>query len=255
MVVDSPHDRPLDLAAVETALGANPDLRWLFYISHETRAGLVNPMVEIGRLGKRHGLVVAADVVSSAFAYPIDLEGAGLDLAVTSSAKAIMGVPGLAMVFVRLAALPALRGAHRPRGYYLDLVAETDKQRQELAPRFAQPVALHAALRAACLHLKQVSPERHMQRIRAQMEELTAHLEALGAPAQLPPQHRSWIATNFRLPRGLEYPDFARRLEAEGYYVLYGIPGDLTHFQLSTIGDLAPEHVSGMKAALSRILA
>ena len=157
-------------------------------------------------------------------------------------------------MFVRLGALPALAAAHRPRGYYLDLLAETDKQRRDLAPRFAQPVALHAALRAACLHLAEVGIDRHMRRIRRQMEELVGHLAGLGSAAELEPAHRSWVAVNFRLPRGLEYPAFARMMEAEGYYVLYGVPGDLTHFQLSTIGDLGDEHVAGLEQALGRVL-
>lgn len=254
MVLDSAHDRPIDPATVEAALRANPDLTWLYFVSHETRAGLVNPLVELGRLGKRCGLVVGADVVSSAYAYPIDLEAAELDLAVTSSAKAIMGLPGLAIVFVKLASLPVLKAAQRTRGYYLDLVAETEKQRKEMQTRFAQPVALHAALHAACLHLKQVGVAAHMKRIRSQMEELVGHLAGLGIAAQLDPAFRSWVAVNFGLPAGLQYPEFARQMELEGFYLLYGIPGDLNHFQLSTIGDLSAEHVAGLKLALTRVL-
>jgi hypothetical protein len=43
-------------------------------------------------------------------------------------------------------------------------------------------------------------------------------------------------------------------MQAEGYFCLYGIPGDQSHFQLSTIGDLADEHVAGIKRALSKVL-
>jgi aspartate aminotransferase-like enzyme len=162
-------------------------------------------------------------------------------------------VPGLGVVFVKLATLPLLAAHPRPT-YYFDLVAETEKQKKGAETRFAQPVALHAALHAACLRMKQIGIAQHFARIQRQMETLRQHLEGLGLPAQLDPAHRSNVAVNFRLPKGLEYPEFARRMEAEGYYMLYGIPGDLTHFQLSTIGDLTDEHVSGIMAAFDRVL-
>src|SRR4029077_16718359 len=111
---------------IDDALAGAPEVRWLYVVSHETRVGLANPLGEIGAVARRRGVAVAADVVSSAFAYPIDIEGAGLDLAVTSSSKAIGAVPGLGIVLVRAAFVERLRMA-RGAGYYLDLVAECDK--------------------------------------------------------------------------------------------------------------------------------
>lgn len=252
-VVDFPEDQPIDPAAVDAVLAKDPSLKWVFFVSHETRAGLKNPMVELGQVVKKRGLLVGADIVSSAYAYPIDVEAAGLDLAVTSSAKAIMGVPGLGITFVKLASLPALAAGHRP-SYYADIVAETKKQQAEQQPRFAQPVALHAALNAACVHLDRVGIAIHHARIRRQMDAIAAHLATLGIQPMLDPAHRSWITVNFRLPPSIDYPTFARRAQEEGYYLLYGIPGDSTHFQVSTIGDLEDSHVAGLNAAFTRIL-
>ena len=252
-VLEAPPDRPLDPAEIDRALAAAPELRWLYVVSHETRAGLKNPLTEIGAVARRRGVAVAADVVSSAFAYPIDVEAAGLDLAVTSSSKAIGAVPGLGIVLVRAAFLERLRAA-RGGGYYLDLVAECDRQRRESQPRFAQPVALYAALAAACAHLRSVGVEAHMARMQRQMQLIVAHLEALGVPATLPAAYRSGVAVNFRLPAWLPYPAFARRMLQEGYYLLYGPPGDDGQCQVSTIGDLDDTHVAGLQAALTRVL-
>jgi len=252
-VLDGDEQQPVDVAQLEAALDADPSLKWVFFVAHETRAGLVNPMVAIGQAAKKRGLLVGADVVSAAYAYPIDIEAAGIDLAVTSSAKAIQGVPGIGIVFVKLATLPVL-AQHKRTNYYFDLVAETDKQRKELQTRFAQPVALHAALRAACDHMKQVGIANHFARIQRQMKTIADHLATMGLHAQLDPAHRSNVAVNFKLPAGLEYPEFAQRMEAEGYYLLYGIPGDMTHFQISTIGDLTDEHVAGICRAFDKVL-
>jgi beta-phosphoglucomutase len=252
-VVERPADRPLDPAEIDRALAAAPELRWLYVVSHETRAGLQNPLGEIGAVARRRRVALAADVVSSAFAYPIDLEGAGVDLAVTSSSKAIGAAPGLGIVLVRAAFLDRLRAA-RGAGYYLDLVAECDRQAHDAQPRFAQPVALYAALAAACAHLRAIGIDEHMARMQRQMRRIVVHLDGLGIKPSLAAPHRSGVAVNFRLPRSLRYPEFARRMQAEGYYLLYGPPGDDGQFQVSTIGDLHDDHVAGLCAALTRVL-
>ena len=253
-VLESPADRPLDPDAIGAALDRDPSIKWVFFVSHETRAGLANPFEAIGRACKSRGRMVAADAISSSYAYPIDIEASGIDLVTASSAKAIMAAPGIGIVFTRKEAVPALAAAGgRPRGYYLDVVAEYKKQSAELQPRFAQPVALHAALRAACQTLLERGIDAHMARIQRQMQALIDHLARIDLHPLLDGRYRSNIAVNFRLPVGMAYSDFSRRMEAEGYFCLYGIPGDQSHFQLSTIGDLDDSHIAGVKQALSRV--
>lgn len=251
---EGPQDKPLDVDAIAKILDGDRDIKWVFFVSHETRTGLKNPFEAIGKLCKARGKFVAADVISSAFAYPIDIEASEADLVTASSAKAVMAAPGLGIVFTKKASVAAIQGAGKPRGYYLDVLAEYKKQAAELQPRFAQPVALHAALRAACTHLLQTGGiEAHYARIQRQMQSLIDHLAAMGIHPLLDAKYRSNIAVNFRLPAGMPYSDFSRRMEEQGYFCLYGIPGDQSHFQLSTIGDLDETHIAGVKTALSRV--
>lgn len=247
-------ERPIDVATVAAFLDEHPDIKWCYFVSHETRMGLVNPLVEIGQACKARGVAVGADIISSAFAYPVDIEAAELDLAVTSSAKAIMAAPGLGIVYIRLAALPALEAARSPRSYYLDVVAECKRQRAENQPRFAQPVALFAALHAACRHLRAVGMTAHMGRIQRQMDRIADHLARYGCAPLLPRERLSWIAVNFSLPPGLTYSELAPRMQAEGYFLLYGVPGNESHFQVSTIGDLTDDDVDGLLRAFDRVL-
>jgi 2-aminoethylphosphonate-pyruvate transaminase len=254
-VVKGAQDRPLDPAAIGKALDADPAIKWVFFVSHETRTGLRNPFEAIGRACKQRGKFVAADGISSAFAYAIDIEASEIDLVTASSAKAIMAAPGLGIVFTKKDSVPLLDAAvgGKPRGYYLDVVAEYKKQVAELQPRFAQPVVLHAALRAACLHLAEKGIEAHMARIQRQMTSLIDHLATLGVRPLLDAQFRSNIAVNFSLPVGLPYSAFARTMEERGFFCLYGIPGDQSHFQLSTIGFLTDADIEAAKAALSEV--
>ena len=253
-VLKSDSNKPIDPAAVAAKLDADKDIKWVFFVSHETRTGLVNPLEAIGQACKQRGRMVAADAISSAYAYPIDLEASQLDLVTASSAKAIMAAPGLGVVFTRVASVPALKAARKPHGYYLDVVSELEKQRAEQQPRFAQPVVLHAALRAACLHLEEVGIAAHHARIQRQMRTLIDFLATLDIRPLLDERYRSNIAVNFRLPPGLPYRDFAARMEELGFYCLYGIPGDQSHFQLSTIGHLTDADIAGVTAALRQVL-
>ncbi len=246
-------NQPINVDVVEDKLRNHPDLRWVFFVSHETRVGLINPVASLGQRIKQLGRIVAADIVSSAYAYPIDMEAAELDLAVASSAKALMAIPGIGIVFVRRSSVSALSAQPR-QSYYLDIIAEYERQLRDSEPRFAQPVALYAALAAACCHLKEVGIANHMARIRQQMAELTDHLAHLGVPPMLAQEHRSGIATNFRLPSHLPYSLFASRMGAAGYFLLYGIPGDQSHFQLSTIGDINDDQIRGIKSAFAKVL-
>jgi len=254
VALEFPEDRSVDVDELASRLDRHGDLKWLFFVSHETRVGLRNPFVDIGRACKQRGMMVAADIISSAYAYPLDIEASGVDLAVASSAKAIMSAAGIGIVFVRKQSVPALRDARRHGSYYFDLVAEYEKQSAEMQTRFAQPVPLHAALHAACAHLTAVGVDKHMARIKRQLDEISAHLRGLGVDALLDPKYQSGIATNFRLPPHIPYGDFARRMSEQGYYVLYGIPGDDTHFQVSTIGDIEDRHVAGFQDAATAVL-
>ena len=254
VVLAKPHDQPLDANEIGATLDADPSIRWVFFTSHETRTGLKNPFEAIGQACKQRGVLVAADAISSAYGYPMDIEASGVDLVTASSAKAIMAAPGLGITFVRKASVPAIKAAGQPRGYYADVIAECEKQMKDRQTRFAQPVVLHAALHAACIHLLEVGIDAHMARIQRQIAMLIDHLAGLGVHPLLDAKLRSNLAVNFRLPVGLPYSDFAAKMEQRGFYALYGIPGDQTHFQLSTIGDLSDDQIRACQAALSQIL-
>jgi 2-aminoethylphosphonate-pyruvate transaminase len=256
VVLEGAVDKPISAASVAAFLADHPEVRWCYFVSHETRMGLVNPMTEIGQACRARGVMVGADIISSAFAYPVDIEAACLDLAVTSSAKAVMAAPGLGIVFVRRAAIAALKQARGDgaTSYYLDVIAECERQSTDHQPRFAQPVALFAALHAACAHLRHVGIDAHMARIQRQMDIVAGHLASMGLHPLLPRERLSWIAVNFSLPAGVSYTEFTQKMQLEGYFLLYGVPGDQSHFQVSTIGDLTDDDVAGLCRALDRVL-
>ncbi len=254
-VYDAPDDRPLDAKHLDEFLHhTTGKYKWAYFVSHETRATLKNPLEDIGRTLKSHGLVVGADCVSSAFAYKLSIEDAQLDLMVFTTSKALMAVPGLGMVLCRHTVMSSLKAAGKSEAYYLDLVGEYEKQKKEKAPRFGQPVELHAALRAACIHLTGVGIENHHRRIQSQMHELVSHLSTLGVNTLMEPKFRANVVVNFLLPSGLEYNEFQTLMAREGFYILYGIIEDPSMFQLCTMGDLTDFDIAGLKSAFNKVL-
>ena len=159
-----------------------------------------------------------------------------------------MAAPGLGIVFTQKASVPALEAAGQPRGYYLDVVAEYKKQAHEAQTRFAQPVALHAALHAAC-----TSPRRHRASRRttsassARCSRSSTHLATLGIEPLLDDAYRSNIAVNFRLPVGMPTRSFSKQDGgARATSASTASRATRRHFQLSTIGDLTDAHIEGM---------
>jgi aspartate aminotransferase-like enzyme len=254
VVFDAPHGQPVDIAALDAFLARTPGLKWGYFVSHETRETLRNPLIDIARTLKAHGLLVGADCVSSAFAYALEIEEAQLDFAVATTSKALMAVPGLGLVVCRHSAMARIKAAGKAQAYYFDLAGEYDKQMKESAPRFGQPVELHAAVRAACLHLLEVGIENHHDRIQRQMGELVEHLEGLGVQALLEPEYRANVVVNFQLPPHLTYKEFQALMAQEGFYILYGVIEDPSMFQLCTMGDLTDLDIAGLKAAFSKVL-
>lgn len=246
-------DRPFDLRAVEAALDRHRDVAWVYLVAHESHATLRNPIVNASRLCKKRGLVVAADCVAAAFAYPIELELAQIDLAIASTSHALLAAPGLGLVIGRHGAMDRLVAAAGATADADVLLAEYVAQRRDHAPARPQPVELHAALHAACVHLGEVGIAQHMRRIRLQMEELTAHLEGLGCAALLDPRHRSWVAGNFELPPWITTRELARRLAREGFHL--DAPDERAPVHVSTIGHLTRADIDGFKAALHKLLA
>ena len=250
-----PADAPVDPDRIRDILGANPALRWIFFVSHETRVGLKNPTAAIASVARDRGLFTAVDALSSAFAYPVDFEGSGVDLIVTTSAKALGAAPGLGIFLVSRAGQRRLSGACAPaRGYYLDLVAELEAQQRTHQPRFAQPVALYAAAAAATARLERIGIAAHMARIQRQMGWIIDELAAVAVRPLLREAWRSNVVVNFALPAGWDYPRIAAHMRTAGYFVSCGVPGDQPHFQLSTLGALDDDDIGGAIAALKGAL-
>lgn len=82
----------LDPAAMEAAVRPNTVL---FAVNHASNVvGTVLPLTDIGKLARRHGILLLVDVAQTAGAYPIDMRAMQIDLLAFTGHKALLGPQG-----------------------------------------------------------------------------------------------------------------------------------------------------------------
>lgn len=244
-------DAPLTEYFLRDALAAHPQTDWVYFVAHETRAGLRNETEAIAAAARAAGRIVAVDAISAAFAYPVNFDAC--DFVVASSAKGINSVAGLGIVFGDISLLDAWSGMDRVGQEYLDLVGEYYQQQYEHRPLYAQSIPLHSALHGACHFLTTIGMSAHFARIQRQMQMVIAGLGEHNLV--LPPQYSGNVAVNFKLPVNRRYTEFARAMEERGFFLLCGIPGDETHYQVSTLGSVSDDEVAALIRAIHEELA
>ena len=121
-------------------------------VHHETTTGLLNPVMDVARVAARAGRRVLIDAMSSLFGERLDVDADGIDFVMASANKCLQGVPGIAFVLGRRAALDALAG-QPPRSVYLDLHGHYATQERDNTP-FTPAVQVLHAMRQALVELE-----------------------------------------------------------------------------------------------------
>ena len=155
-VVFAPNDASgqVDVAALERLVDERTRLIAVAHIP--TGNGLVNPVHQVGRVARAHGIPFLLDATQSVGQRPVDVQAIGCDILVTTGRKYLRGPRGTGLLYVRRELLPQLEPP------VLDLHAATltspttyevrpDARRfeaweQNLAGKWALTVAMEYAL-------------------------------------------------------------------------------------------------------------
>lgn len=243
-----------DLARIEAEIDAfRPDM--VAMVHHETSTGMLNPVEAVGALCKRRGIKLFVDCVSSFAADALDLDGAGVTFASTSSGKALASYPGLSVVFGRHEAFAALAGRKAPC-HYLDLYRfyQFAEGRAQTPNTPALPLLL--ALDRATALVVEAGPAQRVARLRALNDRIRAGAKALGLELLLDDAAaRSNVLTSVLLPVGTDFDAFRLGLRAAGF-VVYGGKGPYEGrmFQVSTIGAIDDAVIDEFLAAVATVL-
>ncbi|NIR39141.1 MAG: aminotransferase class V-fold PLP-dependent enzyme, partial [Actinobacteria bacterium] len=72
-VIEETEDRPVDPAAVDRALTADPAITHVAVVHCETTSGVLNPLVEVAGVVASHGRGLLIDAMSALGAIPLDV--------------------------------------------------------------------------------------------------------------------------------------------------------------------------------------
>src|SRR5512133_2579039 len=201
--VDYEWGQSVKAADVAAALADQP-VKAVLLTHSETSTGVVHDIEPIVRAAKDAGALVVVDAVSSLGAVPFDMDGWGIDVAVSGSQKALSASPGLAFVAISDGAWEAQRTATSPRFYfdwgtYKTFYGLPDPE-NPWTPAISVVQGLHKALELYFQDGPEAAFERHALLSRAIKEGVRAlGLDLFGEDVE-----RAWTVTAVRAPEGPE---------------------------------------------------
>jgi aspartate aminotransferase-like enzyme len=231
------------------------DAKAVFLTHSETSTGVVADVHAIAERLNGANALLAVDAISSLAAVPLDTDGWGLDVVVTSSHKALMAPAGLAAVAVSPAALAASRTATSPR-YYFDwerTLASQAKHENPFSPAISLVVGLDVALGLVLEGGIEAAYERHVRLGRA----CRAGVKAMGLELFSPDEDRSAVVTAVRVPPEIDSSAIVLSMRERSGVTVIGGQGELKGkvVRIGHIGYIDVHDVATALAALELALA
>lgn len=121
VLVDNEWGTPADPVAVEAALKANPDAKFLAFVHAETSTGALSDAKTLCALAKQYGCLSIVDAVTSLGGVELRVDEWGIDAIYSGSQKCLSCVPGLSPVSFSPAAVEKLKNRKTPvQSWFLD---------------------------------------------------------------------------------------------------------------------------------------
>lgn len=232
------------LEQVMGLLDADPKIKAVAMVHHETSIGRINPVNELGRLLAPRHVRYFVDVVSSLGAEDVDVTRMRASVVIGSANKCLHGVAGVAFVITRRELWQETEHV-RPRSMYLDLRRYRSAFDANGQTPFTPPVAAVAALEAALHELEdQGGPAARRAHYQALNARLRAGLLGMGLRLRFDGPGSAVSLTVAQLPPGLTFDSFYTDLRARGFLVYKG-KGPVSHdcFLVANMGDVTVDTI------------
>ena len=201
--IDYEWGQTVKAADVARALDERP-AKGVLLTQSETSTGVVHDIEPIARAAKDAGALVLVDAVSSLGAVPFDMDGWGIDVAVSGSQKALSASPGLVFVAVSDAAWAAQQQATNPRFYFDWSVYKTFYELPDPENPWTPAISVLQGLHTALDLYYQDGPEAAFERHALLSRAIKEGVRALGLDLFGEDLDRAWTVTAIRAPEGPE---------------------------------------------------
>jgi 2-aminoethylphosphonate-pyruvate transaminase len=245
-----------DISELEKTLISDKTVTHVAMVHCETTTGIVNPLIEAGRVCSNYSKVFIVDAMSSFGAIPINPASMGIDFLISSSNKCIEGVPGFSFIIARKKCLDMCREIHRTLA--LDLYQQWEALESTGQFRFTPPTHVLLAFYKALEELEtEGGVYGRSKRYHENYTALVKGMNELGFRPYLPEELRSYIITAFYYPDDLrfDFSTFYAALNAKGFSIY---PGKLSHvncFRIGNIGRIDKIMVQHLIMAIEEVLA
>jgi alanine-glyoxylate transaminase/serine-glyoxylate transaminase/serine-pyruvate transaminase len=204
-VIEGEWGKPTDPDKVAAALKAKA-YKVITIVHAETSTGVLQPMDDIVRLAKEHGVMILLDTVTSLGGVELKADEWGLDAAYSCSQKCIGCPPGLAPVTFSDRAVEAARSRKHPiRSWYLDItLLEKYWGSTPRVYHHTSSSTLNYALLEALLLIKEEGLQNRFERHLKNHQSLVAGVEAMGLEMLVKPEHRLPTLNTIRVPEGVD---------------------------------------------------
>jgi serine---pyruvate transaminase len=228
------------------------DVRAVYLTHSETSTGVVSDVQSIAERLNESGALLVVDAISSLAAVPLETDGWGIDVVVTSSHKALMTPAGLAAVSVSPAAVEATERATSPR-YYFDW--RTTRTAQAASPPenpFSVAVSLVLGLDVALdMLLAEGLDGAHARHVRLGRA-CRAGVKAMGLELFSPDEDRSAVVTAIRTPPDVDSSAIVLAMRERSGVTVVGGQGELRG-KVVRIGHIGYMDVHDVTTALSAL--
>ena len=251
VVLRSPENALPDAAALDAVLAQDPAITHVAVVHCETTTGILNPIVALGQVVKRHQRIFIVDAMSSFGALPIDFAATGIDYLISSANKCIEGVPGFSFVIARRAVLFACEGY--ARSLSLDLLGQLKGFERNAQFRYTPPTHAILAFQQALDELdREGGVLARGARYQRNHEILVAGMKQLGFRVYLDAAVQSCIITSFYFPDDPKFTfnEFYLRLSEKGF-IIY--PGKISQADTFRVGSIGRIFESDMRALLAGV--
>ena len=204
------------------------------FVHCETTTGIINPLRKLCFIAQKFGCKIIVDAMSSAFAYPIDLDRYGIQYLCCSSNKIVQGMAGIGMVLLRKDIINTLHA----RSVYLDLKSQTEYFQKTNQMRFTPPVQIINALSIALDELKLETVKGRYARYDELNTYIFNKMQSFGFEPLINKKENSIIITSFIEPKGFDFESFHSYLKDHGYVIYPGKVSNQQTFRISNIGNL-----------------
>ena len=246
--------QPVDPKAIDTYLNEHPEVTHVSVVHCETTTGVLNPLVAVAEVVKRHGKTFIVDAMSSFGGVPIDMAALGIDFLISSANKCIQGVPGFGFVIARRSLLEQCKGV--ARSLSLDLYDQWDTMEKGHGKwRFTSPTHVVRAFMQALNELKaEGGIEARHARYCENHRVLVEGTRPLGFRTLLPDEEQSPVITSFYYPEaGFDFKAFYLKLKERGFVIYPGKISQADTFRVGNIGDVFPDDFRRLVEAIKEI--